>query len=62
MRQQILRGPLWDMSSGIWTGSLFLLEAPDRDAATAFFDGEPYTNAGLYARTELHEWRFGGRH
>ncbi|MGB0625620.1 MAG: YciI family protein [Alphaproteobacteria bacterium] len=62
MRQQILRGPLWDISGGTWTGSLFLLEAPDRDAATAFFDGEPYTNAGLYVRTELHEWRFGGRH
>lgn len=62
MRQQILRGPLWDMSGETWTGSLFLLEVPDRDAAAAFFDGEPYTANGLYARTELHDWWFGGRH
>jgi uncharacterized protein YciI len=62
MRHQILRGPLWDMSDETWLGSLFLLEAPDRTAAEAFFDGEPYTADGLYARTELHDWRFGGRH
>ena len=61
MAQQILLVPLWDMSGEIWTGSLFLLEAPDRAAAEAFFDGEPFTMNGLYARTELHDWRFGGR-
>jgi uncharacterized protein YciI len=62
MRQQILRGPLWDRAGETWLGSLFLLEAPDRAAAEAFFDGEPYTRDGLYERTELHDWRFGGRH
>ena len=61
MRQQILRGPLWDMTGETWLGSLFLLEASDREAAAAFFDGEPYTADGLYERTELHSWRFGGR-
>ncbi len=62
MKMQILRGPLWDMSGDIWVGSFFLLEAPNRDAAKAFFEGEPYTENGLYARTEFHDWRFGGRH
>lgn len=62
MRQQILRGPLWDASGKTWVGSLFLLEARDRAAAAAFFDDEPYTKDGLYERTEIHEWRFGGRH
>jgi len=62
MKMQILRGPLWDMSGDIWVGSFFLLEAPTRDAAKAFFEGEPYTVNGLYAHTEFHDWRFGGRH
>lgn len=62
MRHQILRGPLWDETGETWTGSLFLLEAKDRSAAEAFFEGEPYTEGGLYEHTELHGWRFGGRH
>lgn len=58
----ILRGPLWDAAGETWVGSIFLLEAPDRDAIEAFFAAEPYTRDGLYTDFEILPWRFGGRH
>ena len=33
----------------------------DRAAVDTFLADEPYTNAGLYDRIEIHRWRFGGR-
>ncbi|MBO6782338.1 MAG: hypothetical protein JJ899_03565 [Alphaproteobacteria bacterium] len=57
----ILRGPLWDPSGETWVGSIFLLEAPDREYIEAFFADEPYTKAGLYTAFEILPWRFGGR-
>ena len=58
----ILRGPLWDASGKEWVGSIFLLQAPDREFIEAFFADEPYTRDGLYSSFEILPWRFGGRH
>jgi len=58
----ILRGPLWDATGKEWVGSIFLLQAPDREFIEAFFADEPYTRDGLYSSFEILPWRFGGRH
>ena len=57
----IVRGPLWSEDGEAWVGSEFVLELPDRAAVDDFLAGEPYTQAGLYERLEIHRWRFGGR-
>lgn len=57
----IVRGPLWSDSGDEWVGSEFVIELPDRVAVDRFLAAEPYTNAGLYERVEIHRWRFGGR-
>lgn len=57
----IVRGPLWSADGDEWVGSEFVIELPDRAAVDTFLADEPYTNAGLYERVEIHRWRFGGR-
>lgn len=54
----IVRGPLLDERGGRWSGSVLLLETPDVATAQAIVRGDPA--AGLYARSELLPWRFGG--
>lgn len=52
-RDQIkLGGPLLD-AAGDMAGSLIILDAPDRAAAEAFSAGDPYTQAGLWARVDI---------
>ncbi|WP_017302441.1 YciI family protein [Nodosilinea nodulosa] len=36
---------------------LIILTAPDRAAAEAFIDAEPYNRAGVFAQVSLREWR-----
>lgn len=48
-------GPLLD-ADGQMCGSCVLLEVPDRAAAKAFIEGDPYGKAGLFESVELHEF------
>ncbi len=49
-------GPLLD-AEGNPSGSLFLLEAPDRAAVEAFAAADPYTAAGLFESTVIRAVR-----
>ena len=51
-----LGGPYMDEAGGS-VGSLLIVEAPDRAAAEAFQQADPYAKAGLFASTELRPWR-----
>ena len=41
------------------TGTLLILQAPDRAAAMRYLEGDPYWDAGLFARYELDRWAWG---
>lgn len=41
------------------TGTLLILQAPDRAAAMRYLEGDPYWHAGLFARYELNRWAWG---
>jgi uncharacterized protein YciI len=49
-------GPLLD-DGGDMIGSLVILDVPDRAAAQAWADGDPYGRAGLFDRVEIHPWK-----
>jgi uncharacterized protein YciI len=51
-----LAGPLFD-ANGERTGVLLIIEAVDFPAAQEFLRVSPYTEAGLYSRTEVSEFR-----
>lgn len=48
-------GPL--IENGQMAGSLVILDCPDRAAAQAWADADPYHAAGLFASSELTEWK-----
>jgi hypothetical protein len=39
------------------TGSVIILDVPDRAALDAFVANDPYQKAGLFARTTIERWR-----
>lgn len=41
------------------TGTLLILDAPDREAAMCYLAGDPYHAAGLFARIEIDRWDWG---
>lgn len=41
------------------TGTLLILDAPNREAAVRYLEGDPYHNAGLFARIEVNRWDWG---
>lgn len=47
-------GPLTHDDGVAMIGSLLAIDFPTRDAAHAWLANEPFTRAGLYARTEVH--------
>jgi hypothetical protein len=49
-------GPLLD-DEGQMKGSFFIIEADDRAAVEAFNAADPYRQAGLFERVEIHAWR-----
>lgn len=49
-------GPLLD-EGGQMKGSFFIIEAADRAAVEAFNAADPYRQAGLFERVEIHAWR-----
>jgi hypothetical protein len=51
-----LAGPLLDDAGGM-AGSLFILDLPDVAAVQAFNAADPYTQAGLWGRVDLREFR-----
>jgi len=48
-------GP-WLDSSGAEAGSLLIVEAAELRAVEAFVDADPYAQAGLFERIEIHPW------
>lgn len=47
-------GPLTHDDGVTMIGSLLAIDFDSRDAAHAWLANEPFTRAGLYARTEVH--------
>lgn len=54
--QMKLGGPLLD-DNGDMAGSLIILDVADRVAAEAFSGGDPYTQAGLWARVDIRPFK-----
>ena len=48
-------GPLLD-DDGAMIGSLLILDVPDRAAAEAWAEADPYARAGLFQSVTLHRW------
>ncbi len=57
----IERGPLLSDDGLEWVGSAMLVEVPGRAAVEEMLADEPYVEAGLYEKIEIHDWQFGGR-
>ena len=51
-----MAGPFFD-DAGAMTGSLVILDVPDRAAAEAWAAGDPYAQAGLFERVEIAAWK-----
>ena len=49
----LVGSPLSDDDGAAMTGTWLLVEAPDRAAAEAFAEGDPYRKAGLFERVEI---------
>lgn len=49
-------GPLLD-EAGQMAGSLIILDLPDLQAARDWGASDPYTQAGLFAATQVQEWK-----
>ena len=47
-------GPLLQDDGVTMMGSVLAIDFPDRAAALAWLDDEPFTRAGLYAEVRLH--------
>jgi len=50
-----LAGPLLD-GAGAPVGSMVVIEAEDLATAKAFVQADPYNQAGVYRRYEIHAW------
>jgi uncharacterized protein YciI len=57
-RAELIRaaGPFLD-AEGAMTGSLFIMQAPDRATVEAFSEADPYRLAGLFESVEIQPWR-----
>jgi hypothetical protein len=50
-----MAGPLLDDAGGM-IGSLLVLDLPDRAAAMAWADADPYARAGLFESVTAEQW------
>ncbi|SAK76497.1 YciI family protein [Caballeronia ptereochthonis] len=50
-------GP-WLDSNGAEVGSLLIIEADTAHAAEAFVNADPYAQAGIFERVEIHPWHW----
>ena len=55
----VLGGALLADDGSTRTGSVLILNVPDRAAAEAFAEGEPFRRAGLFATVKLSRMRRG---
>lgn len=53
-----IAGPFVSEDGQTMTGSLIVLDADSADAAKAFSDGDPYTQAGLFSHVEIKPWKW----
>jgi uncharacterized protein len=51
----VLAGPF--LQGGAMTGSLVVIERPDRAAAEVWAAADPYALAGLFAEVRIEEWK-----
>ena len=51
----IYAGPFLD--NGTMTGSLVVIEVADKAAAEHWAAGDPYAQAGLFAKVRIEEWK-----
>jgi hypothetical protein len=54
-------GPLLSDDGAQWIGTALTIKLPSRAAVEGMLADDPYAQAGLYERVEIHPWRFGGR-
>ncbi|MGZ6194945.1 MAG: YciI family protein [Candidatus Binataceae bacterium] len=52
-------GPLFTDDNKNAIGSLRLIEFPDRDAALAYINADPYTRAGIFQAITIERWKPG---
>lgn len=52
-------GPLFTDDNKHAIGSLRLIEFPDRTAASAYINADPYTQAGIFQAINIERWRPG---
>jgi len=52
-------GPLFTDDNKNAIGSLRLIEFPDRDAALAYINADPYTKAGIFETITVERWKPG---
>lgn len=50
-------GPLQTDDGAGMTGSVLILDLPDRAAAEAFAEGDPYAKAGLFDSVVIRRWK-----
>lgn len=53
----VFGGPLRNDADTQSHGSVFALKLPDRAAAQAFIEDEPYNKAGLFESVSIERWR-----
>lgn len=53
----VFAGPTLDESGAHMTGSLVVLDLPDRAAADAWAANDPYAKADLFERVEIRPWK-----
>ncbi len=51
-------GPLLADDNETMIGSMLVLDAPDRGTAEAILAQDPYKKANLFAKTDIHPWRW----
>lgn len=51
----VYAGPF--LNGTVMTGSLVVIDAPDRTAAEAWAAADPYALAGLFAKVQIEEWK-----
>lgn len=58
-------GPLWDDAGTAMTGSIFVMDWPDRKTAAAWLQDEPFTRNGVYGQATIraydNKWPKAGR-
>lgn len=55
--QMLAAGPTLSDDGAAPTGSLLIIDFPDRGAAEAFARDDPYAKAGLFERVEIKPWK-----